>query len=93
MQDYAEAIMWYRLAAERGHASAQLYLGDVYAMGLSVPQSSALAYMRYYVSVTNGYFASVGGQDRIANRMTSLEISEAQSMARKCVETNYQECN
>lgn len=32
-QDYAEAVKWYRKAAEQGHAEAQNSLGDCYACG------------------------------------------------------------
>jgi TPR repeat protein len=29
-QNHAEAVKWYRLAAEQGHFGAQFTLGDVY---------------------------------------------------------------
>ena len=32
-QDYAEAVKWYRLAADQGDADAQSYLGVMYAKG------------------------------------------------------------
>ena len=32
-QDYAEALKWYRLAADQGHANALLKLGLVYGQG------------------------------------------------------------
>lgn len=32
-QDYAEAMKWYRQAAELGHAAAQYYLGSMYSIG------------------------------------------------------------
>ena len=37
-QDYAEAIKWYRKAAEQGYASAQYNLGIMYDDGEGVPQ-------------------------------------------------------
>ena len=42
-QDYAEAVKWYRLAAEQGHASAQHNLGILYREGRGVPQDDAEA--------------------------------------------------
>jgi hypothetical protein len=42
-QDGAEAIKWYRLAAERGCADAQTNLGVCYEFGHGVPQDSAEA--------------------------------------------------
>ncbi len=37
-KNYAEAMRWYRLAAESGNADAQVGVGNLYAMGLGVPQ-------------------------------------------------------
>ena len=37
-QDYAEALKWYRLAAEQGDAASQDNLGKMYASGEGVPQ-------------------------------------------------------
>ena len=37
-QDYAEAVKWYRLAAEQGFAMAQDNLGLMYKNGQGVPQ-------------------------------------------------------
>ena len=40
-QDYKEAVKWYRLSAEQGHASAQINLGNMYAEGQGVLQNYA----------------------------------------------------
>ena len=40
-QDYAEAVTWYRKAAEQGDADAQYNLGVMYAKGQGVPQDYA----------------------------------------------------
>jgi uncharacterized protein len=39
--DYAEAVKWFRLAAEQGVAQAQYNLGIIYLNGLGVPQDYA----------------------------------------------------
>ena len=36
-QDHAEAVRWYRLAADQGHANGQYNLGVMYAHGTGVP--------------------------------------------------------
>ena len=46
-QDYAEALKWYRLAAEQGNANAQDNLGVMYANGHGVPQDDAEAVKWY----------------------------------------------
>ena len=44
-QDDAEAVRWYRLAADQGYAIAQLHLGASYAIGEGVRQDNIAAYM------------------------------------------------
>ena len=46
-QDAAEAVRWYRLAAEQGDATAQFNLGNMYRTGRGVPQDAAEA-VRWY---------------------------------------------
>jgi TPR repeat protein len=46
-QDYAEAMKWYREAAEQGLAQAQHNLGVMYDQGQGVPQDYAEA-MKWY---------------------------------------------
>jgi TPR repeat protein len=40
-QDYAEAVKWYRKAADQGLAEAQYNLGSCYAKGQGVPKDLA----------------------------------------------------
>jgi uncharacterized protein len=47
-RDYAEAIRWYRKAAEQGDATAQISLGFIYHYGRGVPQDHAEA-VRWYL--------------------------------------------
>jgi len=42
-QDYAEAVKWYRIAAEQGDAEAQAMLGIMYLNGEGVPQDNVQA--------------------------------------------------
>lgn len=88
-QDHQEANEWYRLAAEQGHTSAQTNLGYMYGQGLGVLQDNVLAHMWYNLSAANG--SDLGGENRdiIAERMTSEDISKAQAMARKCMNSDY----
>ena len=44
-QDYAEAMKWFRKAAEQGDADAQYNLGVMHAQGYGVPQDFVLAHM------------------------------------------------
>ena len=92
VHDYAEAVKWYRLAAEQGHANAQLPLGRMYEIGEGVLQSNIMAYMWYDIASANGNSRSGERRDELAGQMTQAEISTAQQMARECMSSNYQNC-
>jgi tetratricopeptide (TPR) repeat protein len=52
-QDYAQAVMWYRKAADQGYAPAQTGLGEIEG-GHGVPQDYAQAAMRYRKAADQG---------------------------------------
>jgi TPR repeat protein len=51
-QNYAEAMKWYRKAADQGYAMAQANLGIMYDVGHGVPQNYAEA-MKWYRKAAN----------------------------------------
>jgi len=53
-QDYAEAVKWYRLAAEQGHAKGQYNLALMYDNGEGVPQDYAEAVKWYRLAAEQG---------------------------------------
>ena len=53
-QDDAEAVRWYRLAAEQGDATAQYNLGLMYDEGEGVPQDDAEAVRWYRLAAEQG---------------------------------------
>ncbi len=40
-RDAAEAVRWFRMAAEQGHIEAQFRLGRMYEYGMSIPEDDA----------------------------------------------------
>jgi TPR repeat protein len=54
-QDYKEAVKWFRLAAEQGHAAAQTALGLAYKDGKGVPQDYEEAVKWFRISAERGY--------------------------------------
>ena len=54
-QNYAEAVRWYRLAADQGHALAQSNLGIMYGEGRGVPQNYAEAVKWYRLAADQGH--------------------------------------
>ncbi|MRH77720.1 sel1 repeat family protein [Spiribacter sp. C176] len=92
-QDYAEAVRWYRLAAEQGNAKAQYNLGRMYGLGNGVIQDYSTAHMWFNIAASNGNSDAVHNRDVIADRMTPEAIADAQSRARICIESDYQDCD
>ena len=54
-QDDAEAVRWYRRAAERGHEVAQYNLGNKYDNGTGVAQNYAEAARWYRLAAEQGH--------------------------------------
>ena len=94
-QDDAEAVTLYSLAAlgnlvsaaEQGHAEAQFTLGVMYDTGKGVPQDNVEAHMWLNLAASRSSGAdrerSVATRDRVAERMTPADLSEAQRRVRE----------
>ena len=82
-QDYAEAVKWYRRAAEQGLAKAQTNLGFMYNDGQGVQQEYVKAHIWFNLAAAQGHEKANKNRDLIAKRMTSEQIAEAQRLARE----------
>ena len=82
-QDYTEAMRWYRKAANQGNAKAQYNLGLKYHKGQGVTQDYVQAYMWYNIATAGSQKDSGGFRDRLAKKMTPVQIAEAQRLARE----------
>ena len=91
-EDYAEAVKWYRLAAKQGEVKAQHNLALMYHNGFGVPQDDLWAHMWLTIASGQGDKSSDEVRGIIAESMTSADISEAQKMARECLNSKYQNC-
>jgi TPR repeat protein len=83
-QDEARAMAWYRKAAEQGDARAQFKLGVIYAGQAGVPQDyiEALMWMNLAAARGPGDTEKVFA-DRLAKKMTAVQIAEAQQRAQE----------
>ncbi len=85
-EDYAQAVVWYRKAAEQGDADAQTLVGLMYANGHGVPQDYVRAHMWFYIAAAAAGASdasvrdTVKWRDLVATRMTPAQIVEAQRM-------------
>jgi TPR repeat protein len=98
-QDYLEAVKWYYRAAEQGHAFAQSNLGVMYAKGAGVPQDYPRAHMWFNIAASSGkdYAREMREEARkmrgeVEKKMSSAQITEAEQLARECIEKNYKGC-
>jgi TPR repeat protein len=86
-QDFAEAVAWYRKAAEQGYVIAQTSLGWMFANSQGVPQDHIRAYMWFKLATAHGDkdIAHVSGRmrDKVAKRMTPNQLAEALRLARE----------
>ena len=87
-EDAAEAVRWYRLAADQGYAAAQYNLGTMYVRGRGVPEDVVTAHM--WVSLAASRSTSDVALDRaaqtldlIAEELTASQRAEAQRLARE----------
>ncbi len=91
-QDYAEAVKWFRLAADQGDAFAHNNLGAMYEYGQGVLQDNVMAHMWYNIAAANGNSKAGEYRDKRAVLMTSAAIEKAQAMARECMSSGYKKC-
>jgi hypothetical protein len=82
-QDTAEAVTWYRKAAEHGNADAENTLGALYAEGRGVPRDSVRAYAWFSLAMRAGDQHAEGNRDIAARNMTPAEITAAEQLAQK----------
>ena len=92
LKDAAEAVRWYRLAADQGYAVAQNNLGVMYSNGAGVLKDSVLAHMWFNIAGANGHEAAGEGRDNLERDMTRDEIRRATELARECMAADYQDC-
>ena len=86
------AVKWLTLAAKQGYAGAQGNLGVMYAKGEGVLTDSKRAYMWWNLGSYNGNENAGKNKDKIATQMTPADISKAQDMSSRCLESNYTDC-
>ena len=74
----AEALKWYRRAADQGDADAQFNLGLMYYNGEGVPKNDAEAYFWWNLAAAQGNADAKTNRDIVEKKMTRDQIAEAQ---------------
>ena len=91
-QDCKEAVRWWKLVAEQGHAMAQNNLGAMYVIGQGVLTDFVLAHMWVNLASANGLEIGPEHREKIVALITPEEILKAQTMATVCMNSNYKKC-
>ena len=82
-EDDAEAVKWYRKAAEQGHASAQNNLGHKYVYGEGAPVDYVEAYAWFNIAAAQGHEDAEVNKNLVAEQMTRDGLARAQKLARE----------
>ena len=89
IQDHKEAVKWYSKAAKQGYADAQYDLGIMYLHGVGVIQNYTNAYSWLLLARYNGYDTSIA----MNLFPPSFNPVEAQALAKRCLDSNYKDCD
>jgi TPR repeat protein len=89
----AEAVKWFRKAADQGVAYAQYNLGVMYERGMGVPENSIRAYVWWSMAKTQGHTVATENLEILKSQMTKQQIADAQALAAKCFESDYKDCD
>ena len=77
----AEAVKWFRQAAEQGNALAQSNLGWRYYWGDGVLQDFVRAHAWLNLAAAQGNKKAAEQRDRLREKMTTEQVAEAQKLA------------
>ena len=79
--DDKTAAIWFRRAAEQGHAEAQNMLGTLFTSGRGVPQNMIVAYALQALAVENG--STLAGPNLVVKQrtMTVMDLMTARDLA------------
>ena len=92
-QSDLEAVRWFRASAVQGDATGQYNLAYMYQEGRGVVQSYVTAHMWFNVASANESAPALEARNKLARKMSSDTIAEAQRRARVCLESGFQDCD
>ena len=77
---YGEAVGWFRRAAEQDSATAQWFMGRLYASGSGVPEDPMLAHMWFSLAAAQGHQAALRDSDALATKISADQLAESQRL-------------
>jgi TPR repeat protein len=85
-QDYVQALIWTRRAADQGYAAAQMSIGSMYLNGEGVPQDYLQALMWFNLAASEFDDSCEEAhkiREGVIAKMAPAQIAEAQKLARE----------
>ena len=86
------AVIWYTKAAEQGDAHAQGLLAFHYLEGEGVEKDTKRSYMWLDLAAYNGNKDAKDAKGFIAETMTPSQITKAEEMSSRCLNSGYTDC-
>ena len=82
-EEPSEAARWYRIAAERGHWTAQRVLAAKYLAGTGVPKNEVEGLAWLNVAATSGREATLREQKRVAGLLPIAVVKQAEQRGKE----------
>ncbi len=93
--NHAEAVKWFRKAANQGVDAAQANLGLMYVTGDGVPKDNVKAFSWWSVAEKQGYNKVwlSNNLDKLIHKLTEEQLDHAQALATKYWESKFEDCD
>ncbi len=88
VQDYKQAVAWYKKAAAQGYAPAQFNLGVMYGKGQGVARDYVEALKWLILAGAGGLEETRKARGIVEQRMTHEQIADAQRRANEWLKVN-----
>ena len=88
----AEAVGWFRRAAELGSSDAQNALGQAYTLGRGVPKNQVVGYMWLHLGAVDDYQEGIADRDAARKQMPPADIAKAEALAEQCRRAQFKNC-
>jgi uncharacterized protein len=85
LQDFAEAMKWLVVAAERGYGLAQYELGLIYRTGKGVAINYELSYAWLNLAAASGIKDAVPIRDKVMSSLDPQQLIQAQRLSREWI--------
>ena len=89
--DRERLFHWMQQQSQAGDQESQLIMGQMYEMGIAVPQNHTLSYAWYSVAAAAGNEVAMFSRDAIASRMSQSQLEKGQEASTRIFEEYVQE--